>query len=111
MTRHGLARILKLAVASYVLLSCLLSLHTPAGAVAFSHYEAVVGVSASLNVFGLPAGTSLVFTSASIPSPLHPIRRHHVRRDSKTNDTAPLRLHDGRTRWTLRSLEGTLQNL
>jgi hypothetical protein len=57
MNRHRPARVLKLAVVSCTLLSCLLALHTPALAVAI--YNAFAQASLSIPV--LPPGTSISF--------------------------------------------------
>ena len=64
MTRHTLARFLRLAVMSGALLSCLLALHTPVLALAI--YDALAQVSVSAPG-PLPPGTGITFSSSIFP--------------------------------------------
>ena len=83
MTRHTLARFLRLAVMSGALLSCLLALHTPVLALAI--YDALAQVSVSAPG-PLPPGTGTLFLLA--PS--------HLRRSLNSGTPLPPPLHQHR---------------
>jgi len=68
MTRHTLARFLRLAVMSGALLSCLLALHTPVLALAI--YDALAQVSVSAPG-PLPPGTGITFSSSIASNTSH----------------------------------------